>query len=101
MTVEEEIRSYSAEIEELRKQLGILSITAYVQPGSNGPEPLFVADLDVTRLEGYSKRFFGLMFGLQRLFARVVEVLETEIFEREVDKTKVSQVSMDVFRATA
>jgi len=101
MTVEEEIRSYSAEIEELRKQLGVLSIAAYIQPGSNGPEPLFVGDFDASRLPGYSKRFFGLMFGLQRIFGRVVEVVEAEIFDREVDKAKVTPVSMEVFRATA
>lgn len=82
MTVEDEIRSYSAEIEELRLKVGIPSLRAYVQPGDGGRfEPLFVVDLDVSQMAGYADRYFDMMFGLQRIFARPVDMWESHMFE--------------------
>lgn len=100
MTVEEEIRSYSAEIEQLRRQVGILSLQAYVQPGDRGRvEPLFVVNLDTTQMTGYADRYFDMMFGLQRIFARPVDMWEQEIFDREKNRIKVKPVSLELQHA--
>jgi hypothetical protein len=100
MTVEEEIQSYSAAIEELRRKVGILSLRAYVQPGDRGRiEPLFVVDLDTAQLTGYADRYFDTMFGLQRIFARPVDMWEQEIFDREKSRIKVRPVSLELQHA--
>lgn len=100
MTVEEEIRSYSAEIEELRLKVGIPSLRAYIQPGERGlVEPLFVVDLDISQMAGYADRYFDMMFGLQRIFARPVDMWEQEIFDREKSRIKARPVSLELQHA--
>jgi hypothetical protein len=102
MTVEDEIRGHAEQIERLRTRLGILSVSAYVRPGEHGPEPVLVADFDTSRPGGYSDRYFDLMFALQRLFFRPVDMWEKHMFEDDqLRREQLQPVSLSVFRATA
>jgi hypothetical protein len=100
MTVEQEIRSYQTQIEELRHKSGVRNLCAYEQVGESGaPEPMFVADFDASRMEGYSDRFFEVMFGLQRIFARPVDVWEKEMFEQEGKRVAVKAIPLELQHA--
>ena len=102
MSVEQEIRGYSEQIDQLCSKVGVKHLSAFVQKTLSGVyEPLFVVDFDMSRREGYSDRFFDIMFGLQQIFARPVEVLEQEIFEREAKRYSVAPVELEMFHATA
>jgi hypothetical protein len=101
MTVEDEIHAHAEEIEQLRAKLGVLSITAYVRKVKDHVEPIFVVDFDTSKLSGYSDRYFEMMFGLQRLFLRPVDLWERHMFENQSRMHDLREVSLSIFRATA
>lgn len=100
MTLEEEIRAYQQEIHSLAEKVGVASLQAYQANGGSGPaEPVFVVDLDTSREDGYSNRFFDMMFGLQEIFARPVDMWELHMFEREGERARVTPISMELKHA--
>jgi hypothetical protein len=102
MSVRDEILRKSDEIERLRERLGVLSLHAYVmESGEGSGTPLFVADLDVSKRQGYSDRYFDMFFGLQRIFARTVDLVESQMFEQEQGRSTLIPVPLEALRATA
>ncbi|AFL89635.1 hypothetical protein Terro_3420 [Terriglobus roseus DSM 18391] len=101
MTVEDKIHAHAEEIEHLRVKSGALSISAYVRNVKDQVEPVFVVDFDTSKLSGYSDRYFEMMFGLQRIFLRPVDLWEKHMFEEQSRMHDLRQVSLSVFRATA
>ncbi|MGI4830769.1 MAG: hypothetical protein ACRYFU_21645 [Janthinobacterium lividum] len=103
MTVEDEIRSFSTDLEALRVQTGALHLLAYTyRPVSAAIEPVFVADLDASRAVGYTDRYFDLLFGLQSIFARPVDLVEAQMLPQvELRCGKLRPVSLEELRATA
>ena len=101
MSIEDEIREHAAEIEALRERLQILSVAAYVDIHGQNSDPVIVADLDTSKLQGYADRYFDMMFALMRMFGREVDFWEKQMFDAERDVNQLKPVSLSVFRATA
>ena len=100
MTVEEEILAYQPEIHSLAEKVGVANLQAYQASGVSGrAEPVFVVDLDTSREDGYSNRFFDMMFGLQEIFARPVDMWERHMFERVGERMRVTPISLKLKHA--
>lgn len=102
MQLRDEIVSQSAKLEALRVRAGARTLVACLSGVAPSQETVFVADLNAEESEGYADRYFDVLFGLQRIFARPIELIESQmqdVVERRCGALE--PVSMEDRRATA
>ncbi len=87
MTAREKVNSKREEMLQLCAELTIPALTVYFVDGEAWENAVFVANVDVSRLKGYARRFFALERGLLRIFHTRIEITEVEMFERSAKKT--------------